>query len=257
MLNETCSAETLVNQIVGISLGVGGLLSYIPQYWSIFRRGSHKGLSQLTLYTLNLSGAFLVMNALILNWPSFQCYWACPAWSCTTHLLPVYQIVINWLVVMPLYALFLYYKVRLSEASCLSNSAYLLTYMIVVLVAVSVAFAAKLKHREQVLEIMAHILGALSTILCCVMWLPQIVKLLQTQEAGSLSLAMFLIQTPGSFVIVIFQAVLFRQAVSTWISYAVVGFSQLFITGLLLWYKWRDYRQVQQPDAELLLTQAE
>ena len=68
----------------------------------------------------------------------------------------------------------------------------------------------------------------------CIVWIPQIVKLIRTRNQGSLSLAMFLVQAPGNLIIIIFQAVLSHQDWSTWISYLVMFIEQGTIVVILI-----------------------
>ena len=106
-----CVVGNISAYVVGTILCVGGLLSYIPQYYNLIKTKQHKGVSELSLYFLNLSGASLTLNSLIFNWNKFPCYNTCSIWLCTADLLSFYQICINWIAVFPLYLVFLWLKI--------------------------------------------------------------------------------------------------------------------------------------------------
>lgn len=78
-----------------------------------------------------------------------------------------------------------------------------------------------------------------------IVWVPQIIKLIRSQEKGGLSLLMFIIQTPGSAIIIIFQAILNKQNWSTWISYVFTLLEQLIIVALLVRLKYKKWKDTQ------------
>ena len=90
-------------------------------------------------------------------------------------------------------------------------------------------------------DIVAKVFGIFAAILSPMVWLPQIVKLIKTKDAGSLSLVMFLLQTPGNGVIITLQ-ILYAQNWSTWITYIFILVEQLIIVFLILYYRYQNYK---------------
>jgi uncharacterized protein with PQ loop repeat len=92
---------------------------------------------------------------------------------------------------------------------------------------------------NQFFTVSAKILGILSAIFSSIVWIPQIIKLLRTREQGNLSLLMFIMQTPGNAVIILFQ-VLYRQNWTTWITYVITLAEQSVIVIILIVFTCRD-----------------
>jgi uncharacterized protein with PQ loop repeat len=93
--------------------------------------------------------------------------------------------------------------------------------------------------------ILAEVMGYISAICSAIVWIPQIIELLRLGHRGSLSYKMFLMQAPGNVIIIVFQAVLFKQPVSTWISYVITCIEQTMILVIIGWYWYRD-RKIQE-----------
>jgi uncharacterized protein with PQ loop repeat len=237
----SCDAEPLYAYILGLSLCIAGVVSYVPQYYSLIQSKQTTGISEFSLLILNIGCATLTANSFILNYWKFQCYENCSALLCTGNLLPLIQITLGWLVVLPLYFIFVRYKIKGSKKRVLSDIRYLMTYVffilgIVILGIVEKTFATNSTTFFQVSAIM---LGVLSALCSCVVWIPQIVKLLKTQDPGGLSLLMFLIQTPGNIMVIILQ-LLYRQSWTTWITYVVLLVEQGTIVVILLVLRFRE-----------------
>lgn len=248
----TCSGPPKTEEILGILLCLAGMCSYFPQYYSLIKSKQTVGVSELSLFILNVGSACLVANSVILNWSMFQCYQsggsglsaACNFWICTANLLPLWQISVGWLMVLPLYLIFIRFKRLESERHCLYDLAYLLTYVIFIMVILIVSLVEEYKSSDPVYTrgfflVFSKILGIIAAVLSCVVWIPQIVDLLRFKNPGSLSLGMFLMQAPGNIVIIIFQAVLSHQDWSTWISYLITFIQQSIIVVLIIYFKCR------------------
>jgi len=241
-----CDQKPVVDYVLGSALCLA-VVSYIPQYISLIKSKQHKGVSELSLFILNVSGACSSANAIILNWGLFGCYKnGCNFWLCTGNLLSVWQIVIGWIMVIPLYIVFLRFKMRqsgsrwrVSKRFCVYDLAFVLSYVVFVAVILVVGLTEKemVQDPRSFFVVFAQILGILSAVCSCVVWIPQIVKLIRTRNQGSLSLLMFIIQTPGNLVIILFQAVLYAQNWSTWFTYVVTFAEQSVILVILTLYR--------------------
>jgi len=248
-----CIHQPAYAYVLGVALCLGGIISYIPQYYSLIKSGSHKGLSEFSLLFLNVGAACLAANSFILNYARFQCYSHCSFWLCTANLLSFLQIAIGWLMVLPLYLIFVRFKLLESRQERILNDVlYVCVYLIFIILMVIFGIAERALSADSrfFFGVAAKVLGGLSTIFSCVVWLPQIYKLVKTQRPGSLSLAMFLMQTPGNVLIIILQ-ILYGQSWSTWLTYVVTLAEQATIVVLLLYFRYRDERRLRTYRANL------
>ena len=258
-----CKGPPTTELVLGIALCVAGTLSYFPQYYSLIKSRQSKGISELSLFILNLGSACLLANIVILNWFRWQCYSECGFWVCTGNLLPVWQIAVGWIMVVPLYLIFIRFKRLHSERHCAYDLAFLLTYVLFIMLILIVSLAEELSPTDsrEFFIVFSKILGIVSAISSCVVWIPQIVKLIRTKNQGSLSLVMFIFQAPGNVIIIVFQAVLAHQDWSTWITYLVCFIEQTMIVIILIVLKCRDrHVHVGSPfdsDSENLFTEQE
>lgn len=237
----TCTVEPVYSYVLGVLLCIGGMVSYFPQYYSLIKNKQHKGISELSLFILNIGCACLSVNAFILNWYKFECYRHCSFWICSANLLSMFQIMMGWIMVFPLYLIFLRYKIKNSDRRLVYDIVYIFIYIIFMLTIVIVGLLEKNVSNNTYFEkISAWILGGIVSPICsCIVWIPQIVKLIRTKKQGNLSLAMFVMQTPGNAIIILFQ-ILYRQSFTTWGTYVVYFVEQSIIVIILLIYKWRD-----------------
>lgn len=251
-IQDNCEPASVVNYVLGTILCVGGTVSYIPQYISLIRSGQPTGISELSLLLLNVGSACLAANSFILNYYRFECYHICGFWLCTGNLLSLWQILVGWLAVLPLYAIFLRYKIRTSQEKVLNDIMYGVIYaaFIAIMVIVGVTEKEVSSDSRHFFSILARIMGITSAIASFFVWIPQIVKLLRTKQQGSLSLAMFLMQTPGNIMIIVLQ-ILFRQNWTTWITYIVILVEQLTIVIILLVLKYKKNKEVNVSTLEV------
>jgi len=283
-----CTPQPIYTYILGIFLCIGGIVSYIPQYYYLIKTKQHKGISEFSLFLLNIGSFFLFGNSLILNWWKFGCYGNCSDALCTANLESVFQIGVGCIVPFPLYLLFIKYKYtnlttvydydpddldRVNdnlESGDLNLSTqeeniivihndnnndnlnrrvyivlYIGIYIIFAMLMIIVGLVEKYENPDNWLffHILAKIFGVMGAICFSIVWIPQIVELIRTQEQGTLSLAMFIIQGPGNGVIITFQ-ILYHQDWSTWIAYVITLVEQLLIIVILLIFKCRQRHRI-------------
>ena len=289
MYDWTCENESIITYTIGVLLCVGGMLSYLPQYITLINSKKAKGISESSLFILNVGSFFLACNSLILNWWKFECYDHCSFFLCTGNLLSFFQICVGWIIVFPLYIIYLYMQYKhkhengntseiidsqqviesdgISEINMEDSSdikkcckwnfsdkkrkIYELLYVILygvffIFVVILLTIEKFTYNNVNVLVVIAYILGIFSMICSGIVWIPQIIKLIRTKDNEGLSLFMFLIQTPGSAVIIVFQAILNKQNVTTWISYLFNFIEQLTIIIILIMIKIKKYREKQK-----------
>lgn len=242
---NNCVAEPLYTYILTLCLCLAGCVSYIPQYYSMIKSGQATGISESSLLLLNVGSACLAANSFILNYWKFECYQRCSALLCTGNLLPMFQIMIGWITVLPLYIIFLRFKIKESQNRLIYDILYGLIYglFIFIMVIVGVTEENLSSDSRMFFNVSAQILGILSAIFSAFVWIPQIYQLIKTKEQGSLSLVMFILQTPGNIMIVIAQ-ILYRQSWTTWITYVVIFVEQVTIVVILLVLRYRKKNEL-------------
>lgn len=247
-----CIIEPIYIYVLGILLCIGGILSYLPQYYALVKSKQAKGISELSLFILNIGSACLAVNSVILNWSKFYCHspseQKCPGWVCGADLLPTVQIVIGWIMVFLLHLIFVRYKIKNSDRAMIYDLSYLLVLFLFFIIVGIVGMTEKIQGAQYFFTVSAWVLGGIVSPICsCLVWIPQIIKLIRTKDSGNLSLLMFILQTPGSVVVIVFQ-VLYHQSITTWGTYVICLIEQGIIVVILIIYKIRDRRKLSESD---------
>lgn len=250
-----CTIDSVLGYIVGPLLCIGSIVSYVPQCYIIVKTKTIKGINEFSIILLGVGNFCLTLNSLILNWGKWNCFRKCGFWLCMAHLLPFYQILVGWIMVFVFYIVFMKYKIKNTENKLIGALFYSLLYLGFIAIVVTIAVGEKIANRgpPQIafFQVFAQILGYASAVCSAIVWIPQIYTLILTKKSGNLSPIMFALQTPGNMVIIIFQAVLYRQPVSTWITYVITCIEQLIILGLIIAYYIRDRRAQESMVREL------
>ena len=239
--NQACNPEAPYKYVLGILLAVGAIVSYFPQFYSLLKSKNHQGISEFSLWILCLSYYSLIYNVLVLNWWKFQCYKHCSFWVCTANLMSIIPIIIGFLMAFPLYILFTRYKIKNSDRKVIHDLVYILVFILFIMTTAIIALSEKyiISNSGGFFKISAWIAGGVISPLCsCLVWVPQIVYLIKTKQQGCLSLVMFMIQTPGNIVNIVFQ-LLYHQNWTTWVSYVVTLVEQTIIIVILLVLKYK------------------
>ena len=164
---NTCTVEPVYSYVLGILLCVGGMISYFPQYYSLIKTKQHKGISELSLFILNIGSACLAANSFILNWYKFECYHHCSFWICGANLLSMFQIMVGWIMVFPLYLIFIRYKIKNSDKRIIYDIIYIFIYIFFILVMIIVGLSEKFKTNNiSFFKITAWILGGVISPIC-------------------------------------------------------------------------------------------
>lgn len=230
--------------LIGIGVCLGGIIGYIPQFYNIIKYDSVHGISEISLVLANIGLMCLTMNSLIYSWAYFFNDWV--------NLLPFISIAISWLMIFIYYIIFITYKIQnkhkpLSSNSLISSPStkrllyglhYAITYLLFIIFVVALSLGEKIQGNMTFFIIFANILGYTSAVLNSLVYLPQIYTLWKNKSSGNLSLLMYLIQTPGNVIIIIFQAILYSAPISTWITYVIILLEQSLILFLILYYNY-------------------
>jgi uncharacterized protein with PQ loop repeat len=241
-----CTIDSILGYIVGPLLCLGSICSYIPQYYIIIKNKTVGEINEFSLILLNIGNFCLSLNSIILNWSKWGCFKVCGFWLCMAHLLPFYQILMGWIMVFIFYMLFMKYKIRNRENKLFAVIFYGLMYLGFIAIVIAIAVGEKVWNSgpDQIsfFNVFAQVLGYASAVFNCIAWLPQIYTLFKIKQSKNLSPWMFALQTPGNIIIIVFQAVLFKQPVSTWITYLITCIEQTLILVIIIVYYIRDRR---------------
>jgi cystinosin len=215
--------------LLGILISLGSIISYIPQFYNIIKYKSVECISEPSLLLMNLGLMCLSMNSLIFNWKYLIT-------KDVENLLPFITIFISWLMVLIYYILFITYKIKKLEKRIISGLSYLFTYILFSLLIIALALGEKMEHNTSFFTIYANVLGIASAILNAIVYIPQIYTLIKEKDNGNLSLLMYIMQTPGNVIIIIFQAFIYHAYISTWITYLIVLIEQSIILFLMIYF---------------------
>jgi uncharacterized protein with PQ loop repeat len=152
-------------------------------------------------------------------------------------MLSFFQIMVNFLAAIPVWLIVLRFKLRGSERACVYDLGYALTFSVLVIVVLIVSLVEKRYENSVFFAIFARILGVASAVIGALVWLPQIWKLIRWRNPIGLSLWMFVMQSVGGVIIILFQAVLYGQNWTTWIGYVFVCAEQIAISIILVVFR--------------------
>lgn len=159
--------------------------------------------------------------------------------------------------VLIFYILFLKYKLRNTHHTIKLSFkvmrvlvwaiVYFVFFVVVSLLAIITKIIGQGVNTVHFFTVFADVLGYISGACSCVVWIPQIYTLIKRKEIGNISPLMFALQTPGNLIIIVFQAIIYKQAVSTWITYLITFVQQLVILSIVVVYCIRDRRKNSEP----------
>ena len=226
--------------LTGTAICLGGIGSYIPQFYNIIKYESVEGISEMCLVLMNIGLMCLTMNSLIYNWNYFFCNSA----ECFSNLFPFIQIALSWFMVLIYYIIFITYKFKNRNNNNLTKAYkkriffglhYVTTYLLFIIFVIALSLGEKVQGNVGFFKPFADILGYSSAVMNSLVYIPQIYILYKNKSGGNVSMLMYIVQTPGNLVIIIFQ-IMFNSPVSTWITYVIVLIEQFIILFLLIYY---------------------
>lgn len=281
VLAEDCPEENSVGSIVlGSVLTVGIFLSYLPQHVAIIRSKTSDGLSLTMILLSNLSALSILLSSVLGEWDLYACCTVVGAAQCQRILLELYQLLVGFINLLPMYAFAIYYhpygprnidryitSVKHSSVLDAEQSArkrYLfdvivfLSYMVVtvVFIMVSVLLAQSLGSKSASVKTLLGIMGIISIVSTFLIWLPQIYSVYTHKGGGSLSVLMLLLQAPGALAVVIYQGFLQKAGWGVWVPYMAVFIQEVIILCQIFFYWWRARNSTfksQPPDMMGLL----
>ncbi|KAI1828522.1 ATP synthase F0 [Xylaria intraflava] len=246
-----------VNFFISILIVLGILLSYVTQHYRIISRGSSEGISPYFVL-LGVTSANAQFGN-ILTLPESRADVACckevSPLECTAGLLGIAQIGCQWICFAVILVLFLVFfrrddaDIPQEELECdpdkpswrtalIVGGVCLVHGLCVVIISTALAFAAP-SH----LGAWANTLGIMSAVLAAIQYLPQIWTTYKLKHAGSLSILMMTIQTPGGF---LFAASLAARlgwgGWSSWGVYVLTAVMQGILLTMAIRYEWPSHQ---------------
>lgn len=248
MLYISLEVRNIIGPILGLLISTSSILTYVPQFCLICKKKSVNGINELSLLIMNIALMCLTMNSVIFNWNNFSCNNV----RCFLNLFPFIQITISWIMVLIFYIIFITFKFRNNTQRIKSGLSYIITYLIFTIFIISLSIGEKFgnKHPDKFFLIFGNILGYTSAVGNGLVWLPQIYTLYKNKHNGNLSILMFALQAPGNLIIIIFQAVIYLQPVSTWITYVITLVEQSIILYLMIIYRTNKVQIIEIKDME-------
>jgi len=258
MMESNCSFQerSIIAYIIGCFLIFGVMISYIPQHLAIIKRRSSQGISWITIFLANISTCSNTINAVLEQWDTLTCCFEFGFWKCNASLLSIYQISVGWFNSLLLFILVLLFFPK--EIDIRNKRVAIISWWIYVvgLIFLSSGAGGILLYKEgsnsKVVSDYAFSFGIISTVAILCQWTPQIWKTWNAKEVGSLSIMMLLLQAPGSFIVVIFQGILYRESVSTWLTFLLTGIQQTILLILCLVFEFRRRQKTKLNQQETI-----
>ncbi|KAG7846820.1 hypothetical protein KL941_002613 [Ogataea angusta] len=228
--------------LIGSLLALGIYVSYIPQHVKIVNRRTSEGLSPLFLLLGSSSGFSALVNLLLVS---------SPARRCCLNELSRFQCIYSQLGLIQVAAQAVGYSLILILCAYLTRppidlpgsyeekiaKAYRVFLMYVALNTALATYFLFFNADFEKTVAFANFSGILSTILATAQYLPQIHTTYTLKHAGTLSVHMMLLQTPGGY---LWSFSLFMQpgsSWSSWLPYFTAANLQLVLLTMCLYYK--------------------
>ncbi|KAI0514849.1 ATP synthase F0 [Xylaria bambusicola] len=245
------------NFFISILILLGILLSYSTQHYRIISRGSSEGISPYFVL-LGVTSANAQFGN-ILSLPESRADVACckevSPFECTAGLLGIAQIGTQWVCFATILVLFLVFfrrddaDITIEElerdpdqpswrTALTVGGVCLIHGLLVVIVSAALAFGA-----PTYLGTWANVLGIMAAALAGIQYIPQIWTTYKLKHAGSLSILMMTIQTPGGLLFAASLAARLGWAGwSSWGVYVLTAIMQGIVLTMAIRYEWPSYR---------------
>ncbi|KAK8127763.1 hypothetical protein PG984_008871 [Apiospora sp. TS-2023a] len=261
MMEDRCAELQRVgytNFFVSILIIIGILFSYLLQHYRIISRGTSEGISPyfVLLGVTSANSQFANIIALPQSRADVECCKQVSGLECAAGLLGIAQIGVQWICFAIILVLFLVFFRRDETApededddvidpdqptwrTAIGVAAACLVHgLLIVIITASLALGA-----PDYLAMWANILGIMSASLAAIQYIPQIWTTYHLKHAGSLSIPMMCVQTPGGF---LFAASLGARlgwaGWSSWGVYVLTAVMQGIVLAMAIGYEWPSHR---------------
>ena len=267
-----CPFEKPLSVSFGTILAFGIGCSYISQHVKIFQRKTSLGLNWLMLLVAVVSNFCSLLNVLLLS-DIFSCCGAgIGTLQCFEKSIPILQIGMPVLNLIPIYCWFLIFYERspsafapgirltrwqrliqwLDDNEKIASRISFLFFIIVFLVGFSTLGAVLTYAQTNGSPVVfAEACGALGALLNMLQWTPQIISTLRSGQVGSLSIIMLLLQVPGGFAVVLFNTVFVAEPnITTWGPFFLSATQQFVLLIICIVLAVRDWRKKRKSEKE-------
>jgi len=108
---------------------------------------------------------------------------------------------------------------------------------------ISLILLASYQPENNIIHNLGDVFNIMSAIFCIIQWTPQIYETYKCKGIGSLSLLTLSMQTPGSFIIFVYQYVINKSRFSVGGPFLVSGVQMLILTCMGFYYEYRYRRE--------------
>ncbi|KAK8105507.1 PQ loop repeat protein [Apiospora kogelbergensis] len=267
MVEDRCAELQRVgytNFFVSILIIIGILFSYLLQHYRIISRGTSEGISPyfVLLGVTSANSQFANILALPQSRADVECCKQVSPFECAAGLLGIAQIGVQWICFAVILVLFLVFFRRDETipddddddvvdpdqptwrtaigvaAACLIHG------LLIVIISASLALGA-----PDYLAMWANILGIMSAALAAIQYIPQIWTTYHLKHAGSLSIPMMCVQTPGGLLFAAsLGARLGWSGWSSWGVYVLTAVMQGIVLAMAIRYEWPSHDGHGEPN---------
>lgn len=260
-LEDFCSVyegTSVVNFVFAIGITLGIVISYLPQYYRIYKKQTSEGLSVNFLLLGSCSSIFTFTNIILISARARYCcrIGALTVFNCISSQLNLVQIGLQCTCgVMILVFVIMCTKSSVKQDKeefkrIIHVAKFVVLHFVLALAQVIVAFSSS----RSVLLGIAQVNGLMLTLLTVIKYVPQIYTTYKLKHPGTLSIGMMCIQTPGGF---IFTATLFftkGSHWSSWVSYFAAAMLQGTLLLLCIYYEYnKNYAALEEEAVERII----
>ncbi|XP_004349145.2 hypothetical protein CAOG_02395 [Capsaspora owczarzaki ATCC 30864] len=259
VLHSCCSAWSVADagsQTLVLSARIQGeIFRFCRSIIEIIYRRSSKGISCFFLLLGTLNAFCLFDNSIVYQFDVIAC---CPEWDgsdCQKQLLKLYQLGLQFSSLVFIYGLFLVFFPKRDESnaaewrrSCISAGVCFAAVSI--FASIHAIIATQEGVQSSMLSHYADVLGYFGVGFVLCQFVPQIYKTIKEKSAGSFSIPMLIIQTPGSFIFMYFLATGHNPEVTSWLPILITGILQTILLSSCIFFAIRDRRARKAQDLE-------
>ncbi|OBA23394.1 hypothetical protein METBIDRAFT_37569 [Metschnikowia bicuspidata var. bicuspidata NRRL YB-4993] len=246
---------SITNLVISVLITAGIFVSYLPQYFRIYKKKTSEGLSVSFLLLGSCSLIFTFTNIIMISSRARFCCrsGALTLFNCINSQLNLIQIGLQCTcAIMILVFVIVWTRGSMKQDKEEFSRILRVSYLVMLHAALSatqivIAFSTS----RSVLLALAQFNGLMSTLLTVIKYVPQILTTYRLKHPGTLSIGMMCIQTPGGF---IFTATLFftkGSHWSSWMSYLVAALLQGTLLALCIFYEHNSgYEDLERAEVE-------
>lgn len=233
---------------VAVLLTIGIFASYLPQHLNIVRRKTSEGLSPIFLLLGSTSGCSAFLNLLLLTSLARECcHIGLTLFQCLNSQLGLVQVGVQFISysLIPV-LLVIYTRGSITQSPKDYHEIEIVLIIFGIYTLVNLSLAIYFLHNQHHLYSFANYSGVISSVLSGIQYFPQIYTTYKLKHAGSLSISMMLMQTPGGFLWTLTLFLLPNSKWSSWLPYFTAATLQGFLLGMCIYYQFHSLKNQEQ-----------